>query len=139
MLTESLSDFLTRRRLRLRQFAGPVLHHVENVINTDFALRSHFLNHVASRAELRRQGINDRITGFGNHGERVIHDNAAVVHALEQTGHSAIKFDRATTGTNNGPTDLIENANRVFTFNTCIGERLSRLTVCRIVDRGSLG
>src|SRR5699024_759471 len=111
-LTEGLSDFLTGPGLRRSEFARAVLHYVENVINTDFAISGHLLNDIARGAELRRQGINNRITRLRNHRQRVIHDDTAIIDTLKKAVHGAVKLRSATTGTNNRPTNLIENLYR---------------------------
>src|SRR5699024_12564152 len=54
-LTECLSNILTGFSLRRGEFTSAVLHHVENVINTDFAISGHLLDNVARGAELRRR------------------------------------------------------------------------------------
>src|SRR5699024_4744586 len=135
-LTESLSNVLTGFSLRRGEFTSAVLHHVENVINTDFAISGHLLNDIARGAELRRQRINDRITRLGNHRQRVIHDHAAVVDSLKEPVHGAVKFCCASTGTDNRPTNLIENLYRVVTLNPGVRKRLGRLAVRRIINRG---
>src|SRR5699024_608285 len=128
-LTEGLSDFLASLRLRRGKFARPVLHHRQNIINTDFALRGHLLDNVTSRAELRRQSINDRITRLRNHRQRVIHDDTAIVDTLKKAVHGAVKFCGTTTGTNNRPTNLIKNLYSVVTLNPGVRKRLRGLTI----------
>src|SRR5699024_7090928 len=135
-LTECLSNILTGFSLRLGKLTGAVLHHVENVINTDFAISGHLLNNVTSGAELRRQRINDRITRLGNHRQRVVHHDTAIIDTLKKAVHGAVKLRSATTGTNNRPTNLIENLYRVVTLNPGVRKRLGRLAIRRIINRG---
>src|SRR5699024_3923566 len=108
-LTECLSNILTGFSLRRGEFTSAVLHHVENVINTDFAISGHLLDNVARGAELRRQRVNDRITRLGNHRQRVIHDDTTVVDSLQESVHGAVKFCCASTGTDDCPTNLVKN------------------------------
>src|SRR5699024_1925930 len=128
-LTEGLSNVLASLRLRRGKFARPVLHHRQNIINADFALRGHLLDNVTSRAELRRQSINDRITRLRNHRQRVIHDDTAIVDTLKKAVHGAVKFCGTTTGTNNRPTNLIKNLYSVVTLNPGVRKRLRGLTI----------
>src|SRR5699024_10710096 len=110
-LTESLSNVLASLSLRRSKLTSAVLHHIENIINTDFALRCHLLNNVTSGAELRGQRINDRITRLGNHRQRVIHNDTTVVDTLQEAVHGPVKLRSAATGTNDCPTNLVEHLN----------------------------
>src|SRR5699024_3119744 len=121
--------------LRRGEFTSAVLHHIENIINTDFALRCHLLNNVTSGAELRRQSINDRITRLGNHRQRVIHNDTTVVDTLQEAVHGPVKLRSAATGTNDCPTNLVKNLYSIAALYARVSKRLSRFTIRRIVDR----
>src|SRR5699024_12276038 len=135
-LNESLSNIRTSLSLRRSKLTSAVLHHIENIINTDFALRCHLLNNVTSGAELRRQSINDRITRLGNHRQRVIHNDTTVVDTLQEAVHGPVKLRSAATGTNDCPTNLVKNLYRVVTLNPGVRKRLGRLAIRRIINRG---
>src|SRR5699024_7369704 len=128
-LTECLSNILTGFSLRRGEFTSAVLHHVENVINTDFAISGHLLDNVARGAELRRQRVNDRITRLGNHRQRVIHDDTTVVDSLQDYVHGAVKFCCASTGTDDCPTNLVKNLYSIDALYARVSKRLSRFTI----------
>src|SRR5699024_3335545 len=57
LVPEGLADLVTGLDLRLRQVAGAVLHHREDVVDADLAVGGHLLDDVPGDAELGLQGV----------------------------------------------------------------------------------
>src|SRR5699024_6042089 len=139
LVPEGLADLVTGSDLRLRQLAGTVLHHREDVIDADLTVGCHLLDDVPGDTEPGQQGVDDRAARLADQAQRVVQDDAAVVDALEDAGHGAFELDRAAAGADDRHSDVVEDADGLVALDSRVGERLRRLAVGGVLDRRAGG